>query len=560
MTYMVGKAFVRRARADRPRLLTNVCVALALVAFGVNACSASNDDDRRRRHSGSGSGSGSGGAGGFNFTGSGGGSTTSDPKTCDEAAAANSYIGCDFYPTVTPNIVWDLFDYAIVVANAGDNVVDVTVTRGTQNISTTQIQPDSLGTIYLPWIAALKGPETNPTTGAAVPITASTRLADGAYHVTTSYPVTVYQFSALEFAPQGGPPGKSWTNCPADALGIPCFSYSNDASLLLPTTALTGNYRVAASKGWEVADMGPFLVITGTEDNTSVDVALSASGQILGGGAIPAASGNNTSSFTLSRGEVALLVGPPTSDFSGSRVAASAPVQVIAGMPCTNVPSDSPACDHIEESLFPAETLGQHYFVARPTGPNGDTPGHVVRLFGNFNNTTLTYPAGAPAGAPTSLSAGQVVDLGVVKMDFEVKGDQSFAVASFQLGGSIVDAYAPIGEQKGDPAMALATAAEQYRVKYVFLAPTDYPINYVDIVQPMGASITLDGQALTVSPQAIGSGYGVARVKLSNSGDGAHVLESNQPVGIQVAGYGAYTSYYYPGGLDLSAIAPPPAN
>ena len=39
---------------------------------------------------------------------------------------------------------------------------------------------------------------------------------------------------------------------------------------------------------------------------------------------------------------------------------------------------------------------------------------------------------------------------------------------------------------------------------------------------------------------------------------GAHVLECTDPVGIQVMGYGAYTSYMYPGGLNLSLIAPPP--
>jgi hypothetical protein len=36
------------------------------------------------------------------------------------------------------------------------------------------------------------------------------------------------------------------------------------------------------------------------------------------------------------------------------------------------------------------------------------------------------------------------------------------------------------------------------------------------------------------------------------------VLTSGKPVGLQVMGYGAYTSYMYPGGLDLSQIAPPP--
>src|SRR5438094_4064207 len=38
---------------------------------------------------------------------------TSDPKTCDEAATYKSYVGCDYWPTVTSNIVWDIFDFAV---------------------------------------------------------------------------------------------------------------------------------------------------------------------------------------------------------------------------------------------------------------------------------------------------------------------------------------------------------------------------------------------------------------------------------------------------------------
>jgi hypothetical protein len=33
---------------------------------------------------------------------------------------------------------------------------------------------------------------------------------------------------------------------------------------------------------------------------------------------------------------------------------------------------------------------------------------------------------------------------------------------------------------------------------------------------------------------------------------------ANEPVGLQVLGYGKYTSYQYPGGLNLGKIAPPP--
>src|SRR5262249_38129788 len=44
---------------------------------------------------------------------SGLGQAPPDPKTCAEAAAAKSYVGCDYWPTVTSNIVSDVFDYAV---------------------------------------------------------------------------------------------------------------------------------------------------------------------------------------------------------------------------------------------------------------------------------------------------------------------------------------------------------------------------------------------------------------------------------------------------------------
>ena len=48
----------------------------------------------------------------------------------------------------------------------------------------------------------------------------------------------------------------------------------------------------------------------------------------------------------------------------------------------------------------------------------------------------------------------------------------------------------------------------------------------------------------------------VARVQLAPTGQ--HKLESDTPVGLQVYGYGNYTSYQYPGGLNLKRIAPAP--
>src|ERR1019366_2678432 len=115
---------------------------------------------------------------------------------------------------------------------------------------------------------------------------------------------------------------------------------------------------------------------------------------------------------TLDAGDVAEVVGALGSDvdLSGSQVAADKPVQVIAGTPCTQVPNGVPACDHLEQSVFPAEPLGTQHFVTFPTGPAGFAGRHVVRLYGNVDGTTLQYAPSAPRGCPSTLSAGQVVD------------------------------------------------------------------------------------------------------------------------------------------------------
>jgi len=46
----------------------------------------------------------------------------------------------------------------------------------------------------------------------------------------------------------------------------------------------------------------------------------------------------------------------------------------------------------------------------------------------------------------------------------------------------------------------------------------------------------------------------IARVHLANNGGGNHTLAGDQKTGAQVYGYGQYTSYWYPAGLDLKII------
>jgi hypothetical protein len=552
----------------------NIFLVAGLAASAsMAACAATSPTNTFTSSSTTGSGgtgpstSGTGGAGGEDIglgggnVGGGSSSSGGDPTTCADAAANKTYIGCDFWPTVVANNVWSIFDYAVVVANAGNEPAQVTVTRKGNMAGSAMIPPNSLQTIYLPWVASLKGQDADEC-GSATPLAATVRANGGAYHLVSTRPVTVYQFNALEYQGAGGPPGKNWGSCPGNQTcfqtftTIGCFSFSNDASLLLPSTAMTGNYRVTGQAGWPDANIGAYFAVTGTKNGTDVSVKVSNSGIIVAGGGIGAAAGGSTVNFSLNEGDVVEIVGSPGSDLSGSLVQATQPVQVITGMPCAQSPIGVQACDHVEESVFPAETLGKHYFVTVPTSPNAAVIGHVVRMYGNVDGTKLTYPSGKPAGAPGTLNAGQVVDLGQVSKSFEVVGDHEFAVGSFQLGAELADPNA-LEQAKGDPSQSLCTAVEQFRVKYIFLAPADYDESYVDVIQPMNAQVTIDG-AGAPGPQGIGSGFGVARVHLGPGNGGAHVLTATAPVGIQVMGYGAYTSYQYPGGLNLDAIAPPP--
>jgi hypothetical protein len=495
---------------------------------------------------------------------------------------------------VTANNVWSIFDYAVVVANAGASTANITVTgpgNPPTNVTAT-VAPQQLTKIYLPWVAPLKGADTD-NCGVATPLAGSVLAHGAAYHLVASVPVTVYQFNALEYVGQGGPSGKSWASCPGNTAcqlivpptAVGCYSFSNDASLLLPSTAMTGNYRITGHGGWGSAGIGSYAAITATTNGTTVNVKVSSTGSVAAGGGIAATAAGGTLTLNMNAGDVAELLGgtADTADLSGSLVQANQPVQVITGMPCLDAPDMAPACDHIEESNLPAETLGQDYVVAQPPAPNGSPIGHEVRIFGNFDGTNLTYVPSAPPGCPTTINAGQVVDCGaklgvqpgcldqngnpgadcgagnVVKTDFEIKGDHAFAVATFTLGASIVDPNTQPPNQQGDPDQSMAVTTAQYRTKYVFLAPSDYTTSYATVIGPGGTSLTLDGQNQTIPSASVGT-WGVLRVKLGAGNSGAHVLTSGSPVGLEVTGYGSYTSYTYPGGLDLKYISPPPAN
>jgi hypothetical protein len=390
-------------------------------------------------------------------------------------------------------------------------------------------------------------------------------------------PVTAWQFSPLDYQQPG-----------ANCQGLPpgtqtCLSVSNDASLLLPTTAMRQFYRLAGRSAQNIGGgemygsaQGGFA-ITATDNNTTVDIQLSpdrkaevGTGALIGaavlaaGAGVTAAMPGETVSYTLQQGDVLQLVGQwgafepePHGDLSGSLLHSSAPVQVIAFNPLLNgVPNwmdGNP--DHIEETVLPAEVIGRSYVVAAPTGPDKRVPGHVVRFFGNADGTTLTYGGAPPAGAPATLRAGEVVEIGPVTEAFTVEGNEAFSVVSIMLGGTKQDP----GGTRGDPSLTTEVTPEQFRKQYTFLAPLTYLENYADILIPDGVTVTLDGAPLTGTPEPIaGTTWSLVREKLGDGQDGAHRLAASEKVGLQVMGFGNATSYSYAGGLDLKLITRAP--
>src|SRR6185295_3692239 len=121
---------------------------------------------------------------------------------------------------------------------------------------------------------------------------------------------------------------------------------------------------------------------------------------------------------------------------------------------------------------------------------------------------------GKPDGAPTMINAGEMVQLPhrispsdlcssvadhcMTSVPFIVEGDKPFAVLSFMVGATLqIPGSGASDGPPSDPSMSMMVTPEQFRQNYTFLAPADYETNFVDVLLPEGAAVTLDGKALT---------------------------------------------------------------
>ena len=553
--------------------------ALAIVGWSAIACAGGSTvgSGPTDGGGGDGGGSGSGGGGGAIDAGAGGGSSAI-PQDCTTARQTNSYYGCDYLVLQTSNEVHSAFSFAVIAANPTDAPADVEVTRDGGVVATATIAPGASKRIDLPWLPSLKGDWSMEWVDWYI----SVQQSGGAYRVSSTVPISLYQFNPLDFALKPKPEG-----CPSLATDPDtCVAASNDASLLLPTHVLGTEYYVASLPTWRFSidpttpsvwqNRPGFVAIAAAEDGTEVEVLSTArirpssvSGVIAGSALIePGAS----KKFTLQAGDLLLLFSdsPPDGpsplpgkpcvqsmfaqfcsssddyDLTGSRVVSTKPVAVVSGHVCTFIPYDVPACEHMEETLLPLSAWGQDAVVSAPLGVDGKTPAAtLVRVFSGADENSIEFDP--PVHAPVELAKGEWIEVGPLTEDFRVLGTNKLQVAQMSVGYEYLG-----GNNSGDPSLWIGVPTEQFRRNYQVFAPDTAASNYVNIVATTAATVTIDGNVVTQAFEPIGgSGRAVARVPVAG---GSHSLSSSEPFGVVVYGYSAYTSFAYPGGLDLEPI------
>jgi len=365
--------------------------------------------------------------------------------------------------------------------------------------------------------------------------------------------------------------------------------YSNDASLLLPMSAL-GQYYLVMTREQAFPNLRGYVSIVAAE-RTTVSVTVTAPTQPSSDGSIPALEPGGSLQRVLEPFDVwNLETGAVGADLTGTEVRADRPVAVFGGSEAANAPdtnhcvadlSGGPlgaadrvceydraiACegpedcwtlitccaDHLEQQLFPVATWGLRYLATRsqPRGGEADS-WRILAAEDGTRVTTLPRVARIPV-----LHRGEWFDF-ETRQDFEIVADRPVLVGQFLQAQDAPGPGPDPGDAGiGDPAFLLAVPVEQFRADYVFLTPDRYALDYVNIVAPRGATVELDGALLPGGEfEPFGTQeYVVARLAVA---DGVHRLRASAPVGVAAYGYDRWVSYGYPAGLNLTALRPEP--
>ncbi len=509
------------------------------------------------------------------------------PRDCADSAFQESYVGCDYMAVALPNLAFGPTGtpdapIAVVLANAqADRAVGVTVTNpnGDPTVLAGEVRValpigaigETAATVYSETRDAAGNVVSSGFTDSAVEIPPSgmavllfqvpasptqTVVQADAWRVRTEAPVVAYQFSPY---------------C--------CnYSFTNDASLLLPISALGTDYVYLGAP--TVADPGgaslaAVMSLVGTVDGTAVsidlppgqDVELGTSGRVQRVDDRLYVSLDAQESLHLRAGAAFGSYGP---DLTGAVIHANNPIAVFSGHECTFIPQGMDACDHLEEQLFPVDAWGDAYVLApavlrNPASSSETTYWKVVaadqaadiHMSSGFSTLDLLGPA-FPGETDCRelrtddqtfrLARGQSCAFGS-RTPVRLSGEVPFAVMG-AISGSVSTGLL-LGADAGDPSMFLVAPERQFRTYYPMIVPTTYAADWVTVVTQSGNPITVDGVPVdaTGAIEVPGTAWVVLHIPME---DGSHKIRGGGPFGLLSYAYDDYVSYAYTGGLDLA--------
>ena len=532
---------------------------------------------------------------------------------CAQASARRSYIGCEYLAVDLPNTAFATTDFngdgnapdsttqdapvAIVVTNPWpddsayltlrDAGGALTTTRGMQVVAVPAIDGlpantyqsqivessvrNAMGAVVENRIAQVNNLEVPPLGIATLllprrmgPVVNSS-IQPSAFRLSADRPVVAYQFSPY---------------C--------CnFSFSNDASLLLPVSSLGTGYRYIGAPHHFVVREGNALntpavmAVVAPNDGTAVSVRIPRRAAVA-----PETEGRirvdeNVLEFTLNGQDVALLSTGTSAgraiDLSGAEIRSNQPIAVFSSHACTFYPENVMACDHLQEQLTPVDTWGRQFQLVPPADRGNNYPDEITywKLVADYEVTQvqLSVPFNQLGVAPPGfrsvtycgdllvagenadsfvLTAGQTCEFGT-RQPVAITASRPILVTGTISGqhATAPPGTAPFGQRAGDPAFFMVPPQNQLRNDYTFLTPDTYFQDYVTVIATEGNPIQLDGVELNMADAqpVLGSQFRFKHVEI---GDGPHFIEGAQPFGILVYAYDDFVSYAYTGGLNLT--------
>ena len=330
-------------------------------------------------------------------------------------------------------------------------------------------------------------------------------VQDLGVHVTAGAPVSVY---GLEDAPE-----------------------STDGFTALPTTAIGTDYYALGYDNTTAPGSAPSdFQVVGTQDNTTVTITPS----------------NNTTSRTagvpytvaLNAGQVYELLGTVGLDLTGTQISSNAPVEVLAGSQCTNIPSaDYLYCNYVAEQMPPTDEWGTD-FVTVPLATR--TKGDTFRVLASQGGTTVSVNGSTVA----TLAAGKFYQTQLTASSV-IHASHPVLVAQYS------DSTTFDNDANADPSETLVPPDEQFLNSYtVATAPDVRFTNYLNVSAPTNevGSVLLDGAPIPAKDfSPIGtSGFSGAQLQVAT---GSHTLSGPEAFGLTSYGFGTDDAYSRAGRL-----------